>query len=128
MSTRGIYTFIDTDGEKYNVYVQCDNYPAGALNYIEAALQYAWELPRFEADEFAAAFVRAAKGDRGGNVRLLNGKSYKVGDMGSQYHYKITMKNGELFIEFKGFSGTLKEMQIKIFDEEESQSETKVAY
>src|SRR5262249_42976683 len=35
--------------------------PAGAANAIEAALDFARPLPRFEADEFAASFVAANK-------------------------------------------------------------------
>lgn len=120
MSTRGIYTFKDEDGSAYHVYVQCDNYPSGALEYFDEAIKRAWPLPRFEADEFAAGFVCAAKGEHGGNCRLLNGKSYKVGDMGSEYHYTVTCQDGKLHIKYRGFSGTLAEMKTKVFDEEEN--------
>ncbi len=43
------------------VYKHRDGYPSGAAQAIEAALPCAWPLPRFEPDEFAAAFVRANK-------------------------------------------------------------------
>jgi hypothetical protein len=60
MSTRACYTF-RSDQESFHVYKHSDGYPSGAAEWIEAALQYAWPLPRFEADEFAAAFVAANK-------------------------------------------------------------------
>lgn len=60
MSTRGCYIFKDTSGE-YVVYKHGDNYPSGAADSILGAFQYAWELPRFEANEFGAAFVVANK-------------------------------------------------------------------
>lgn len=61
MSTRGFYTFKDTDGASYHVYKHSDNYPTGAADALDSALLMSWRLPRFEADEFAAAFVAANK-------------------------------------------------------------------
>jgi hypothetical protein len=60
MSTRACYTFID-ETEEVHVYKHSDGYPTGAAEFIIAALEFAWPLPRFEADEFAAAFVAANK-------------------------------------------------------------------
>ena len=60
MSTRALYTFIDGDST-HHVYKHHDGYPEWAAKHIEAALPFAWALPRFEADEFAAAFVAANK-------------------------------------------------------------------
>ena len=77
MSTRAVYFFNDMfrDGKDsvniYGVYKHYDNYPKGAAYHIEAAKDYAWRLPRFEADEFAAAFVAANKNKSGGEVRLI---------------------------------------------------------
>lgn len=72
MSTRACYQFRDADG-LYVVYKHHDGYPGfpGGHGHIAAAARLAWALPRFEADEFAAAFVAANKSDAGG-VRLLN--------------------------------------------------------
>ena len=67
MSTRAIYTFIGADNERHSVYKHHDGYPSGAYDAIAAALPFAWPLPRFEPDEFAAAFVCANK-----SWRLLN--------------------------------------------------------
>jgi hypothetical protein len=69
MGTRSMYTFIgDKRGrwlEQHHVYKHFDGYPlhgdSGAVIWIKAALDYAWPLPRYEADDFAAAFVAANK-------------------------------------------------------------------
>lgn len=78
MGTRAIYIFED-EHEEVHVYKHYDNYPQGAVDFIENAKEFAWELPRFEADEFAAAFVAANKNRiggicKGGGVRLVNAR------------------------------------------------------
>lgn len=60
MSTRAVYIFHDRDTE-IAVYKHHDGYPSGACEAIRNALPHAWPLPRFEADEFAAAFVAGNK-------------------------------------------------------------------
>lgn len=70
MGTRAVYFFED-EREEVAVYKHYDNYPKGAVKFIAAAKEYAWELPRFEADEFGAAFVAANKNPKGGEVRLI---------------------------------------------------------
>ena len=45
------------NAEVYSVYSHYDCYPEGAAEQLRRALEKAWPLPRFEADEFAAAFV-----------------------------------------------------------------------
>ena len=66
MSTRACYRFFPNNGPNdwpgvVTVYKHSDGYPSGAAKAIEAALPHAWPLPRFEPDEFAAAFVRGNK-------------------------------------------------------------------
>lgn len=61
MSTRAIYTFYGDQDAPRHVYKHHDGYPTGACEAIEAALGFAWTLPRYENDEFAAAFVAANK-------------------------------------------------------------------
>jgi hypothetical protein len=62
MSTRAVYSFFDSEGPAAaHVYKHSDGYPSGAIQAIEAALEYAWKLPRYEADEFAAAFAAGNK-------------------------------------------------------------------
>ncbi len=64
MSTRALYTFTD-ETSSWNVYKHHNGYPTGAASVINAALKwFAWPLPRFEADEFAAAFCAAGKAHR----------------------------------------------------------------
>lgn len=61
MSTRALYTFIGDDGN-HNVYKHHDGYPSGAARTLKMAIDwFAWQLPRYENDEFAAAFVTAGK-------------------------------------------------------------------
>lgn len=66
------------------------------LAAIHAAGNYAWKLPRFEADEYAAAFVRSAKEAGGGDVRLTSGPE-QHGDL--EYVYVVTCANGKLVIK-----------------------------
>ncbi len=63
MSTRAVYTFIDPELPRntHHVYKHHDGYPTGAAIAIANAQPYAWPLGRFEADEFAAAFVAGNK-------------------------------------------------------------------
>ena len=102
MGTRAIYFFDDTFRNNRGttnicaVYKHYDNYPKGAAYHIEAAKDYAWRLPRFEADEFAAAFVAANKNKSGGEVRLIplfehTSHRQVMEDYPScEYYYKIT--------------------------------------
>jgi hypothetical protein len=65
MSTTAILTFKDEE-ETYSIYQQYDGDPKEVAKSLNAALEFAWELPRFEASEFAAAYVRANKVREGG--------------------------------------------------------------
>jgi hypothetical protein len=74
MATRGIWTFVDRDTvpeTEYHVYKHWDNYPSGASACIIKVLlsKLCWEWPRWEADEFAAAFIAANKSGPG-DIRL----------------------------------------------------------
>ena len=62
---------IDVPETTYTIYKHWSGYPTGMQIMIEKALGLAWELPRFEADEFAASFVAANK-TGSGDVRLVN--------------------------------------------------------
>lgn len=87
MSTRAIYGFTDERNPKpLWVYIHYDGYPEGAATYFENAKKMAWDLPRFEADEFAAAFVAANKKGTGA-VRLSEGPETH-GDL--EYAYLMT--------------------------------------
>lgn len=99
MSTRCVVTFKDERGQ-HSVYKHHDGYPDtehGILALIEKTKANAWPLPRFEADEFAAAFVQTAKTSAGG-VRLTSGPEAH-GDL--EYTYSVTCKNGALKVTTK---------------------------
>jgi hypothetical protein len=98
MSTRALYTFgPDETGNAFNVYKHHDGYPSGAAAALKSAFSRAWELPRFEADEFAAAFVAANKYDNGG-VRLMpSGDPLKVAHKKCadiEYRYQFSVIEG----------------------------------
>lgn len=97
MGTRAIITFKDAD-QTIHVYKHWDGNPENILELIDKSKALAWTLPRFEADEFAAAFVATAK-TGSGDVRLLSGKAYP--DMGQEYHYVVTLKIGRLDVKVK---------------------------
>ena len=105
MGTRAIYFFQDFDGSTYGAYKHYDNYPSGAAYFIENAKAYAWEFPRFEADDFAAAFVAANKAKKGGEVRLLPMFDSTSIDMVMEdnkwcdYYYVITFEDQGLTVE-----------------------------
>ena len=96
MSTRGIYTF-KAFGETFHVYKHSDNYPTGAQEALAAVMSQgkAWDLPRFEADEFAAGFVAANK-NGGGNVRLAKSRT-AAADV--QYGYTVAQVKGKKAIQ-----------------------------
>lgn len=106
MSTRGLYTFIDNDGQ-YHVYVHSDKYPDGehgGVNKIKKALKKAWQLPRFEADEFATAFIASTK-DGPGGVRLTLGESWEQAAPGDiEYHYTVSEQGGQLVVQVDAVS------------------------
>ena len=93
MGTRAVYTFIDED-DRHSVYKHWDGYPTQACRFIANALPLAWPLPRFEADEFAAAFVAANKKEAG-DIRLTIGPD-AYGDLA--YLYEIRCRDGRLHV------------------------------
>tara|TARA_R100000656_G_scaffold17391_1_gene16303 strand:+ start:670 stop:1098 length:429 start_codon:yes stop_codon:yes gene_type:complete len=105
MSTRACYTFSDQSGDVH-VYKHHDGYPyckfpqgeGGGLVWINDAKKFAWPLPRFEADEFAAAFVAANKVTPTGGVRLINTPDPWDFSSDSEYWYKVSCVDGELFV------------------------------
>lgn len=108
MSTRAIYTFCDPRTEVH-VYKHHDGYPynggvhngtayeAGGLVWINDAKAFAWDLPRFEADEFAASFVAAHK-SVGGGVRLIGDQKPWEYASDCAYWYKVACVDGDLHV------------------------------
>ena len=120
MGTRAVYTF-KSHGEAFHVYKHWDNQPICAAEFISAAIWKAWDLPRFEADEFAAGFIAANK-DKGGDIRLIKSPRH-CGD--AAYFYEITGKDNGLHVKVMGydrkqiFSGSLSALSVwaKAYDE-----------
>ena len=76
MSTRAIFTFKGF-GETHHVYKHHDGYMTGAAAALGAALKMAWTPPRYEPEEFGAAFVAANKPE-GGGIRLARKRTEHV--------------------------------------------------
>jgi hypothetical protein len=102
MGTRALYTFIEK-GSTWNVYKHWDGYPTGAAEFLEKAKKLAWELPRYEADEFATAFIAANK-NQAGNIRMMpQGKPDKVAtkncsDIEYRYEVYLHKKHQKLYV------------------------------
>lgn len=95
MSTRAVYVFKDDEQKEYCVYKHYDGYAEGAAKFLVNALDAAWDLPRFEADEFAAAFIAANKNGPG-DMRLTHRPEDHV-DI--EYVYEVFQaKNGQLIV------------------------------
>ena len=93
MGTRAVYTFIDEDEEeRHSIYKHWDGYPTWACRFIANALPLAWPLPRFEAKEFAAAFVAANK-KQAGHIYLTSRPGVHR-DLA--YTYEIRGQDGQL--------------------------------
>ena len=99
MSTRAVYTFKDKDAT-FHVYGHCDGYPSGAADKIKNALKIAWQIPRFESADFAAAFIAANKTNGGGNIYFSKGP-HKHGDL--EYCYTITFDKVKGCISVEAF-------------------------
>jgi len=120
VSTRAVYTFKD-EYDSFSVYKHYDGYPegegggSGAFGFIREAKKFAWDLPRFEASEFAAAFIKANKGEAGGDVYLTQGPQ-RHGDL--SYRYEISRDNDQLVVktyEAKDWTfGTRKKQQFEL--------------
>lgn len=88
--------------KKIQIYRHYDGYPEVVIPDLNQVLQYAWGLPRFEADEFAAAIVRAWKDEGGGNIRIDgNPKRFELihGDVEWVYVVKFDQKLNEPVVE-----------------------------
>lgn len=94
MSNRACYIFRDQDNT-FTVFKHYDGHPEGAAEALSRAPTKAWPLPRYEADDFAAAFVAANKSG-GGDIRLSLGAEHH-GDI--EYVYEVMQaENGQLIV------------------------------
>ena len=95
MGTRAVYTFLDDRGT-HHVYKRWDGYPEGALQFISFAKDKAWPLPRYEADEFATAFISANK-EASGDLRLTEHWD-KHGDLDYRYEVRCRSNDKDLHV------------------------------
>jgi len=134
MGTRSIWTFAEmsrTPPQEMHVYKHWDGYPTGAVAFIVAAFLSgkAWPLPRWEANEFGAAFIAANKeGD--GDFRLATSR-HEAADVEYGYTLSATL-DGTLMMravhthywdepeETLLFEGTLSDFLEKFAKDEES--------
>jgi len=84
MGTRCVITFRDGD-EAYSVYQHWDGNPETVIENIRTT-RNCWAWPRWEADEFAAAYIATHK-TGAGNIRLSVGPDGH-GDL--SYIYEVT--------------------------------------
>jgi len=103
-------------GDDIQLYRHCDGYPDGkhgVINSLKLAADFAWKLPRMEADDFSAAIVRAWK-DSGGNVYIdgsANIPSSLHGDIEFYYVIEPNDKAGKWKVSvFKYWNETKKKL------------------
>jgi len=116
MSTRCTVSVKDEQGV-HCIYRHHDGYPEGQFGVvatIKKAYPYAWKLPRFEADDFAAALVCGWKDQGGGDVRLT--KSHTThGDTEFQYYISQDKKTGELRLKILLPAGGCEKAQVLFY-------------
>jgi hypothetical protein len=87
MSTRATITVADQH-DSFDLYQHHDGYPDGPhglVRHIAMARRLAWDLPRFEAADFAAAIIAVLK-DRGGSTYLTkNADAHND----RSFHYRV---------------------------------------
>ena len=101
MGTRCVITFKD-ETDKFSIYQHWDGDPETIFHNLQSVVTAgkAWQGPRFEADEFAAAYVATHKNSPG-NIRLTRGPR-RHGDLSYEYIVyavgeSLVMKSAEAF-------------------------------
>lgn len=122
MSTRSNILITDNcewGTKMVQIYRHCDGYPEGVLADLPEVLKYAWGLPRFEAEDFGAAIVRAWKGRGGGYIYIdpsptkKNMWKYVHGDV--EWVYVIRQENEELMVDIYDWWGQRKSRTKKVW-------------
>lgn len=93
MSTRATITVADQH-DSFDLYQHHDGYPDGPhglVRHIAMARRLAWDLPRFEAGDFAAAIIAVLK-DRGGST-FLTKDANAHSDRSFHYHVSPLQEN-----------------------------------
>lgn len=94
MGINAVVTFIDANNV-CDVYVHGNAYPENINQMIENAKEYAFKFPRFEASDFAAAFIAANKTKGGGNIYFGDE------DMEVDYSYTVSVRQNKFRIDFE---------------------------
>ncbi len=84
------------EDDNHFVFRHWDGYPSVIMPDLLKVLPFAWPLPRFEPDDFAAAIIRAWKEEGGGNIRTAKDE-YVV----SNFFYVIYPKNDQVWVEIR---------------------------
>ena len=90
--------------DEYNsiqLYRHCDGYPSGVIPDLPEALRFAWELPRMQADDMAAAIIRAWK-ENSGNIYIDGSADLPKtlhGDIEYYYVIEPDEKSGKWHVE-----------------------------
>lgn len=107
MATRCVIEFTEAGtevGSGFLVYQHWDGDPDTVENNVRGSLPLAWPLPRYEPDEFAAAFVAANKCGTG-NIRLLRGTQDIPGDI--ERYYRVYMMDNNLVMSCFAHDGNV---------------------
>ena len=101
MSTRCVITVIGGAGT-FHIYRHSDGYPDtpyGVIADLQKVIDgdFVWNLPRFEADEFAAGIIATLKNDGGGGYRFSKGPKYH-GDL--EYVYVVRSYAGGINVTY----------------------------
>lgn len=117
MGTRAVISFYDKDEQKTfcHVYQHGDGYPEGVWDTLNLAKPFAWEWPRYEAMDFAAAFIRGNKEERGGGIYITKGPKYHW-DLA--YSYAVSPGPKELMVacyahKFRRVKGEVQAIKIQ---------------
>lgn len=85
MGTRAAITFEDDMG-KFTIYQHWDGDPDTIMQNL-STVKKCWDFPRWEADEFGAAYIATHK-TGSGNIRLSRGHTAH-GDLSYSYNVKL---------------------------------------
>lgn len=97
MGTRCVVTFKDQargNVRFFSVYKHWDGNPENIFHLLDKARAYAWKFPRFEAADFACAFIRVSKEGQGDVYLTTCADDH--GDL--SYSYYVSAKDGKLFV------------------------------
>ncbi|MCA2999775.1 MAG: hypothetical protein ING75_14355 [Rhodocyclaceae bacterium] len=101
MSTCAEIQFKDAE-ETFAIHQHSDGYPEGehgVIAAIEKSIPYAWRDGRFEAAEFACAYIRANKARQGG-LYLLKDPTDLAKEVSALYLYVVTSNGESLTIDY----------------------------